>query len=213
MTMNLSHYKNIIFDLGGVILNLDYHRTFDAFKRFAPQIDDDTFVGKSNQHTIFSDYEIGKISTQDFRASLNSFYKMNLTDDIFDSCWNAMLLDLPWHRIELIQNLKTSGKKVFLLSNINEIHEREVDLRFKSLGFNFHFKELFHKAYYSHEIGLRKPSREVFELVLSENKIEKIETVFIDDSLQHIRGADSLGLKAVHHQASFKLENYFNEFN
>ena len=211
--MNLSHYKNIIFDLGGVILNLDYHKTFEAFKSYALQIDDETFVGKSRQHSIFSDYEVGKISSKDFRASLNSFYKMNLTDDIFDNCWNAMLLDLPRHRIELIQNLKASGKKVFLLSNINEIHEREVDLRFKSLGFNFHFKELFHKAYYSHEIGLRKPHGEVFELVIGENQLEKTETIFIDDSLQHIIGAESLGLKSVHHLAPFKLENYFKEFN
>ena len=206
--MDLSQFKNIIFDLGGVILNLDYHKTFEAFKIFAQQIDDETFVGKSRQHSIFSDYEIGKISSQDFRASLNSFYKMNLTDDIFDSCWNAMLLDLPRHRIELIQNLKASGKKVFLLSNINEIHEREVGLRFKSLGFNYHFKELFHKAYYSHEIGLRKPNKEVFELVLGENQLKLAETIFIDDSLQHIIGAQNIGLHALHIESNMKIENF-----
>ena len=207
--MNLFNFKNIIFDLGGVILNLDYHKTFEAFKKFAPQIDDETFVGKSRQHSIFSDYEVGKISSQNFRAQLNSFYKMNLEDRIFDYCWNAMLLDLPLHRIELVQKLRASGKQVFLLSNINEIHEKEVDLRFKALGYHFNFKDLFHKAYYSHEIGLRKPHKEVFELVLGENKLEKMETVFIDDSLQHVLGAKSIGLNVLHLANPLKIEDCF----
>jgi len=207
--MNLSKYKNIIFDLGGVILNLDYHRTFEAFKSFAPQMDDETFVGKIKQHSIFSDYEVGKISSQDFRAEINSFYKMNLEDTTFDTCWNAMLLDLPRYRIELILKLRDSGKQVFLLSNINEIHEREVGLKFKSLGYNFYFKDLFHKAYYSHEIGLRKPHGEVFQLVISENNLDKTETVFIDDSLQHVQGAKSIGLNALHLTNPIKIEDCF----
>jgi FMN phosphatase YigB (HAD superfamily) len=206
MQQDLTRIDNIIFDLGGVILNLDYHQTFHAFKKYAPQIDDDTFVGKSKQHTIFSDYEIGKISSRAFRDELNAFYQMNLDDKTFDECWNAMLFDLPLERIKLIQKLRSSGKKVFLLSNINEIHEHAVEERFSQFGFSHGFRELFDQAYYSHLVGMRKPNPEIFKRVLEENELRKENTLFIDDSVQHIESAERLGLKVVHLKSPLTIE-------
>ena len=206
MGQDLNQIDNIIFDLGGVILNLDYHQTFHAFKKYAPQIDDDTFLGKSKQHTIFSDYEVGKITSRVFRDELNAFYKMHLDDQTFDQCWNAMLFDMPIVRIHLLQKLRASGKKIFLLSNINEIHEHAVEERFSSLGFNHGFRDLFHKAYYSHLVGMRKPNPEIFNRVLEENELRKENTLFIDDSVQHIESAKRLGFKVVHLKAPMTIE-------
>jgi FMN phosphatase YigB (HAD superfamily) len=207
MWQDLNQIDNIIFDLGGVILNLDYHQTFHAFKKYAPQIDDDTFVGKSKQHTIFSDYEVGKITSRAFRDELNAFYNMNLDDKTFDECWNAMLFDIPLVRIQLLQKLRTTGKKIFLLSNINEIHEHAVEERFSSLGFKHEFRDLFHRAYYSHLVGMRKPHPEIFKRVLEENDLQTKKTLFIDDSFQHIVGAEAIGLTALHLKTPQKIEN------
>lgn len=187
--------NNIIFDLGGVILNLDYQETVRAFKKIIPNLDDSTFYGKENQLEFFSLYETGKITTQDFLARFNSQYNSQLSLEEFKKAWNAMLFDIPKSRLNLLSSLKP--KRLFLLSNINEIHEDAVgDLT-----------PYFEKVYYSHRIGLRKPNPEIFKLVLKENNLDLHDTLFIDDSEQHIRGAQSIGLQSIHLKKPLTIED------
>ncbi len=204
---NLSDYDSIIFDLGGVIINLDFERTLVEFRKHIIHMDESVFLGREKQLSFFSDYEVGKITTIEFVLQFNDHYGLNLGLSSFQDCWNAMILDFPLARIKLLQRLSQAGKKIYLLSNINEMHEHAVDARFKLLGLDFSFFSLFNKVYYSHHIGRRKPNQDCFELVVKENSLNKKSTLFIDDSIQHIHGALSIGLDAYHLKRPESLEN------
>jgi putative hydrolase of the HAD superfamily len=143
---------------------------------------------------VFDLYEKGLITSDDFRDALNNALKTPVSHDILDAAWNSMLLDLPTARLELLKKLKATHR-TFLLSNTNEIH---IDWFFNSLQQHFGIPDLsghFEKVYLSYQIHLRKPDAEIFQYVLDENKLDPAETLFIDDSPQHIEGAKKLGIQ------------------
>lgn len=188
-------YKNIIFDLGGVLINLDYSLTTQAFQRVAPAFDSFDPVYSGNLHKLlFEDFERGGISASEFRTGVRKILKKELTDDAIDLAWNAMMLDLPALRLEWLKGLKNKYR-LFLLSNTNEIHIQAVaDILYKSYGFR-DLSTFFEKEYYSHKLGMRKPDKEIFQFLLDENELVSSETFFIDDSPQHVEGASSLGIE------------------
>lgn len=206
MLKKFEEYDNYIFDLGGVLLNLDFSLTKIEFKKLISHLDDDTFLGKENQLKIFSHYEIGKVSSIELISSFREHFKTNISEEEFARCWNAMILDLPMNRIKYLQGLRSKGKKIFLLSNINQLHEEAVERRFQELGLEGALSSFFDKLYYSHQIGMRKPNPEIFEHVIQENKLQKDKTLFIDDSLQHILSARLIGLDAFHLEVSNSIE-------
>ncbi len=186
--------KNIIFDLGGVLLNLDAGATKKAFEDLG-LIGFDKHFTFAQQSGIFDAFDCGNISENDFRLHLKSFLPDTVTDNQIDSAWNAMLLNLPKERLDLLKSL---GKKyrLFLLSNTNEIHIAAFSKYLKrEYGFS-DFSDYFEHWYYSCRIGKRKPHQEIFEFVLAENGLIPEETLFIDDSLQHVEGARKVGLHA-----------------
>jgi putative hydrolase of the HAD superfamily len=214
MLKNFQEYNNYIFDLGGVLLNLDFNLTKLEFKKIIPHLDDDTFLGRENQLAIFSHYEVGKVSSKELIKSFKEHFKTNISDVEFARCWNAMILDFPIERIKFLQKLRSEGKKIYLLSNINQLHEDAVERRYKDLGLKNPFISLFDRLYYSHQIGMRKPNPEIFEYVISENNLQRGETLFIDDSLQHIVSSRRIGLDAFHLEVPNSIEKsiIFNIF-
>ncbi len=205
---DLSSYDNLIFDLGGVILNLDFKLTIQSFKEHIEHFDEQAFLGKEHQSDMFSLYEVDKIETEIFRNQFRERYQTHISNNVFDACWNAMILDFPIERINLLKKLRSRGQKIFLLSNINHLHELAVEESFRRLGLEFDFFDLFDRAYYSHHIGLRKPSPEVFHHVLNDNKLVHDRTCFIDDSLQHILTARSLGIDSIHLAKPLAIESH-----
>jgi len=176
----MQQIKNIIFDLGGIFLNLNYQLTEDAFVK----------AGIENFHELFTQHhvnplfhllETGKISEADFYNSFRKETGKDITDETIKNAWNAMLLSFPKERIDW---LKAINKKyrTFLFSNTNQIHYNAfmqiIEESFDGLDFN----SLFMKAYYSHHMGLRKPDKEAFEFILNEQNIIAAETLFIDDT-------------------------------
>ena len=189
------HYKNIIFDLGGVLLNLDIARTEEAFLLLG-MADLETIYSHSKQTGLFDLYETGKISSMEFRKEMRKFLDPKTSDVQIDHAWNAMLLDMPAERIALLEEVR-HGHKIFLLSNTNEIH-MEAYHRYMQARFGFRdLSHLFIKQYLSFEIGRRKPDADVFDLVVKEHGLRKEETLFIDDSLHHIEGARKYGIDAI----------------
>mgnify|MGYP001329311870 CR=1 FL=1 len=182
----------IIFDLGGVILNIDYRLTIAAFEKLGVK-NADLFYSKKEQNPIFDKIEIGEITANYF---LDELQKKTNNAEIkqLESAWNAMLLDLPESRLNHIQKL-SKNYKIFLLSNTNEIHFNAFR---KMIGEKrwLKFSSLFTKMYLSHEIGFRKPNKEAFQIILDENKLKANEVFFIDDSPQHIKAARSLGIQS-----------------
>ena len=193
MTIVANKYKNIIFDLGGVILNIDYILAVKAFKNIGIGNFDELF-SQAHQKKLFDQYEKGQISSADFRTELKKYCKANVDDATIDAAWNSMLLDLPKARLELLMRLKKTHR-TFLLSNTNEIHidtfNAYLQNVFKIPDLSGHFESL----YLSYKVGMRKPDAEIFELVLKENNIQPTETLFIDDSIQHIESAKKLGIQ------------------
>lgn len=194
MAINLAEYKNIIFDLGGVLLNIDYNLTTKAFSDMGVENFNELF-SKANQTQLFDLYEKGKISSDEFRARVKTYLKNNNSNSDIDNAWNCMLLDFPKERFELLHKVKKSHR-TFLLSNTNDIHIKKFS---EYLIHNFGMADLtnyFEEIYLSYEVGMRKPDAEIFEMVLSKNKLLPEETLFIDDSPQHIEGAKKIGIHA-----------------
>jgi putative hydrolase of the HAD superfamily len=192
MRISINNYKNIIFDLGGVILNIDYDLTAKAFAGLGLNQFSQLF-SKSQQQQLFDLYEKGIISSDDFRNTLNNSLKEPVSPALIDAAWNAMLLDLPPARLELLRTVK-STHRTFLLSNTNEIH---MQWFFHSLQQHFGIPDLstfFENVYLSYQIRLRKPDAAIFQYVLDKNELDPSETLFIDDSPQHIESAKKLGI-------------------
>lgn len=188
--------KHIIFDLGGVILNINYQLTYNAFQELGVK----DFTSLYNQFTLnnlFGDLETGRIEKGDFLAEMQKHAPEGTADQQIIDAWNAMLLDFPVRRLQILQQLR-QHYNLYLLSNTNAIHlEAFNNILQQSRGIPS-LNEFFDKAYYSHLIGLRKPEKEAYQLVLEENGLNPSETLFIDDTLPNIEGAKLVGLETIH---------------
>ncbi|WP_281616421.1 HAD family phosphatase [Flammeovirga sp. SubArs3] len=191
-------YETIIFDLGGVILNLRYENTLEKFSEIIGK-PVEPFYTQKEQTELFDEYEKGNISSDAFRKGIKELLNEPLTDDQIDEAWNAMLLDLPVERVEMLKEV-AKNYRIFLLSNTNDIHIQAFDkIVSDTLGNDFgDFRGLFEKGYYSYEMSDRKPHPSIFEKVVTENNLDKSKTLFIDDSIQHVEGAKKAGLHAHH---------------
>lgn len=191
----MENIRNIVFDLGGVLYNINYQASLDAFKNLGIK-DFDRLFSQASQNHLFDRFDRGEISPEGFRDEIRQLSGMQLSDKQIDDAWNAMLLDFPAHRIDLLEGLR-SHYRLFLLSNTNAINYPVFQRHLKeSLGLD-DIDHLFENTYLSYRIGFRKPEREAYELILKENELEGAETLFIDDSLQHVEGARKAGLKAI----------------
>lgn len=186
--------RNIILDLGGVVLDIDYNLTLKAFEKHGLTLNDhSTFTG-SNE--LFNQFECGLIKPDTFRQEFNQLYEVNFSTQEFDYAWNALLLSWDSERLNLIEQLKRNYR-VYLLSNTNIIHFNHYNrLLVEETGKEL--KDYFHKVYLSFEMGIRKPQVEIFSRVLSENGLTPSETLFVDDSYEHVRAAQKLGIQTIH---------------
>jgi glucose-1-phosphatase len=186
--------KNIIFDLGGVLLNIDYAAPVREFTKLGIRNFSELY-SKASQAQLFDDFETGKISPAAFREQIRAITKSAHSDKLIDDAWNSILLDFPIQNREMLFELK-SRYRLFLLSNTNEIHITCFEQNLvKEHTVNF-FPEIFEMIHYSSRIGLRKPNAKAFEYVLEHNGLSPHETIFIDDSAQHVEGALKTGLNA-----------------
>ena len=187
----------ILFDLGGVILNLDYNKTIEAFKNLGRERTD-ALYSQAQQNAIFDRIETGEISENYFRDLLISFLGNEVNHEMVDEAWNAMLLDLPKERIDFLRTLKKEYK-IYLFSNTNAIHLRKFQEIIQQQYANAELLEdIFDKTYYSHIIQKRKPNAAAFEYILKDLGLKAEEVIFIDDSIQHVEGAKSIGINAYH---------------
>ena len=199
--------KNIVFDLGNVIIRIDPDLTLQKFKDLGVS-DFDSMYSIMQQSDIFDKLDTGKISLSEFRDAIRSRTKVHLSDKQIDDAWCAMLLDFPDENIELLRKLR-SEYKLYLLSNTNQMH---IDYYLEKLlaekGSPL-LPELFIKTFYSHEIGWRKPNREAFEHVLRVENLKPAETLFIDDLERNIIGARITGMQAYLHPRENRLVDLF----
>jgi putative hydrolase of the HAD superfamily len=192
----MQNIKNIIFDLGGVILNLDIKRTENAFVSMGVTRLGDLF-GLGHAASSFKDYETGKIDDRQFVQSIRELSGLSVSDETIIDGWNAMLMDFPPERIALLDEL-AKRYRIFLFSNTNALHLAALQRIYGDTFGNRKLDDHFEKAYYSHLLGMRKPATESYLRILRENGLKGSETLFIDDALINVEGANSAGLQGFH---------------
>ncbi|SJZ62630.1 HAD family hydrolase [Sediminibacterium ginsengisoli] len=188
--------RNIIFDLGGIFLNLDYTRTEKAFEALGIK-DFRSMFAQHHSNPLFEDLETGKLSPEGFYNAFRQATGTVITDLEIRDAWNALLLDFTEERLLWLEEI---GKKyrIFLFSNTNQIHADHFLNQFSQLNTGRHFNDYFIKAYYSQELGLRKPHVASYRKILELENLEPAETLFIDDTAVNIEGAKQAGLQTIH---------------
>lgn len=201
----LQNVRHIIFDFGGVLLNIDYKRTEQAFVDLGlPEFG--RLYSQLQQTDLFDRFETGKIGGPEFIRELKTSTGLQATDAQVTDAWNAMLLDLPLRRLQILQQLQLHFD-TFLLSNTNEIHEAAFNKILKAQAGFQSMGVFFDKVYYSHHVGLRKPGPEIFRMILEQNGLSAEKTLFIDDSPQHIATAKALGLQTIFLEPGMTIED------
>ena len=184
--------KNIILDLGGVLINIDYHKNIKAFNALGI-LNFDEMYSQLNANTLFEDLETGQISEEDFYLAIKKIAPIELTNQQVQTAWNALLLDFRPKSIAYLQTL-AQHYTLYLLSNTNSIHQAAFNTSFAKEFNGKHINDYFTKAYYSHQIKLRKPHKNIYEFVLANATLNPAETLFIDDSKINIPSANEVGI-------------------
>jgi HAD superfamily hydrolase (TIGR01509 family) len=202
--------KNLIFDLGGVILDLSVDHTIHAFSRLSG-IEPAQVKKIYSSAPEFEHFETGAIKDSEFRDFIRKVYKTRVPDTQIDHCWNQMLRGIPEANLALLLKLKQKYN-VYLLSNTNNIHLSYINQNIlkKETGQN-HLDIYFHRAYYSHIMGKRKPNADTYEDVLQENGLQPSETLFLDDNEKNIEGAKTVGIKTLYVTNPNMILDVFND--
>lgn len=185
--------KNIIFDLGGVLLDIDTGRTNEAFAKLG-------VTGFQNQYTLqkadslFDELEKGHIEEAAFYEAIRRKAGLQLPDQEIRDAWNALILEFRTESIERLASLKEQYN-IYLLSNTNRIHYDAFQQQFREKFGNRFFDDCFTRAWYSHQVGMRKPDAQLFEYALASAGILAGETIFIDDLPKNTDAAARLGIK------------------
>ncbi len=188
----MANIQHIIFDLGGIFLNLNYAHTASAFRLLGVVNFDELFT-QHHTNPLFAKLETGEVSEQEFYQQIRAITSVPLTDAQIAEAWNAMLLDMPMERIVWLQQVARQHP-IYLFSNTNAIHYQQLmQICRRDLG-EIDFNGLFRFAGYSHQLGYRKPDAASFRLLLQQLNIEPNHTLFIDDTPGNIKGAQELGL-------------------
>jgi len=197
--------KNIIFDFGGVLYDIDFTKTYAAFESLGFS----NFAELFSQHSadkLFQNLETGKITPGAFYNRIKEIAPQPVTDLQIQNAWNALLLGYRTESLCYLKQLK-SDYQLYLLSNTNTIHYDHFSTELKGQTEYESLESFFTKAYYSQDIGLRKPEIEVFEFILKDAGIVAAETLFIDDSYTNFPNAEKLGMKTFLLKPGERIEN------
>lgn len=203
MNIDLSEFDTIIFDFGGVILDIDPQRTINSFLSLAKNSSLDSVY----ESGIIDEFEKGQISAEILRSKLGKLLDINITNEVFDRAWCAILMDFKRKRIERIQWLKNTHQLI-LLSNTNEIHFNHFSAKLKD-EYGLLFSDLFSSVYLSYEMGLLKPDKEIFRQVLIKENLNPEKTLFIEDTVENAEAAKQLGIETLIIPRNGSFYDYF----
>ena len=198
--------KNIVFDLGGVLVDLDFKAAINGLQQAGFANVKEQLMA-FDQGGIFQKFELGEMTAEEFRTAIRENSTVTLTDEEIDALWNAMLLEIPREKLELILDLR--GKyMVYLLSNTNSIHWDYVCKNaFNYRGFRVN--DYFEETFLSYEMHLAKPNKAIFEKILHDANLLPEETLFIDDSEANCKAAEEVGIHAHHYHIGDDLSKIF----
>ena len=205
--IDLTNIKNIILDLGRVILKINLDNTLVSFKGFGfPKLEEFDII--FSRFPFFRQFELGLITPQQFFSEIRKAISNNLSDESIENAWNSMIGEYYEGAVPLVQKLKTEYR-MFLLSNTNETHEKEYNKRLMTDHKIPNLSALFERVYYSHTLHLSKPDPAIFKYVLNDSHLVPEETLYIDDILVHIESSVKLGIRGFHLDLPMKLTDVF----
>ncbi|WP_353721045.1 HAD family phosphatase [Dyadobacter sp. 676] len=209
--MKNDQIKNIIFDLGDVILNIDVPIASKSFAELSGR-EQSEILTIFKESEIFRQFETGLMDEPTFRNYVREILNFpDLSDDAIDTAWNSLLLDLPPERVELLKKLATQYR-LFLLSNTSSIHITQVNKILKASTGVEKLEDLFETVFLSYEMGLMKPDARIYREVLDKAGLKAEETLFLDDNADNIRGAAQLGIKTIHVQKPVTILEYLKDY-
>lgn len=202
--------KNIIFDFGGVIHDIRYENVAEAFARHGVT-GLEKFYSKDFQTEEMDLFEKGMITPAEYRDYIRRMTGVEMSDEVIDEIVNAILIDVPTERVELLLKLR-SRYRLFLFSNTNQINYDCFTVRLKEkFGFDI-FERCFDAAYFSHKMHCRKPSPEGFDIIIREQGLVPDETLFIDDIAKNLEGARAMGIHGLHLAAGTIVDLFDDDF-
>jgi epoxide hydrolase-like predicted phosphatase len=202
-----SEIKNIIFDLGGVLLNINPLLSLLEFEKLSG-IAKEHLIVRFESEQVFKKFETGNLNPSQFRSELCRIMNITVSDSEIDRIWNKLILDVPAHRVKLLQDLQ-KNYRVFLLSNTNSIHFDHYSSEFHE-KYGMYLTELFEKLFLSHDIGIHKPDEGIYTYVLENVNLNASETLFIDDSLANVKAAALQGIHVIQITDSRDVVSFFD---
>ncbi|MEI7585521.1 HAD family phosphatase [Runella sp.] len=204
--------KNIIFDLGDVIINIDVPLAARSFAELSKRPLEDV-QELIHQNEVFKKFETGHLSAADFRTYIRELLQQpEWSDEAIDTAWNSLLLDIPAERIEKIQELAKKGYRLFLLSNTSSIHIDEVNkILHRTTGIK-QLNDLFEKLFLSYDMGIMKPHPDIYHEVLAQAGLLAHESLFLDDNADNIRAAAKVGIQTIHVQKPTSIIDYLKDY-
>jgi glucose-1-phosphatase len=195
--LGVVNIKNIIFDLGGVILNIEPEHSLNGFSMLCGLTGEELRGKILENRRLFIDYETGRIDSSSFRKEVARIMMHEMAEFDFDLAWNSIIFDVPEERVRLLEQLRLKYR-LFLLSNTNDLHAKRIDDVLATSTCASGVFGCFEKVYYSHIIHKRKPEMDAFFHVLEENDLAPSETLFIDDMRENIEAAKKTGMHVLH---------------
>jgi putative hydrolase of the HAD superfamily len=192
--MQLTAIRALIFDLGGVVINIDPPRAVAALQQLAAPLVSVTDVFLEH-HAVFLDYEKGLIDDHAFREGIRDLTRRpDLSDAAIDEAWCSMLFEIPAERLQLLKRLKAQYR-TFVLSNTNQIHVDAFNRIVASVSGQSSLDPYFEKVYFSHDLKMRKPEAQIYQHVLREQGLTPSETLFLDDREDNLAAARAEGIR------------------
>lgn len=209
--MKNDQIKNIIFDLGDVILNIDVPIASKSFADLSGR-EQSEILTIFKESEIFRQFETGLMDEPTFRNYVREILQFpDLSDEAIDTAWNSLLLDLPPERVELLKTL-AAKYRLFLLSNTSSIHITQVNKILEASTGVEKLEDLFEIVFLSYEMGIMKPDTRIYQEVLDKAGLKAEETLFLDDNADNIRGAAQLGIHTIHVQKPVTILEYLQDY-
>lgn len=209
--MKNDQIRNIIFDLGDVILNIDVPIASKSFADLSGR-EQTEILTIFKESEIFRQFETGLMDEPTFRNYVREILNFpDLSDEAIDTAWNSLLLDLPPARVDLLKKLATKYR-LFLLSNTSSIHITQVNKILEASTGVEKLEDLFETVFLSYQMGLMKPDPRIYQEVLDKAGLKAEETLFLDDNADNIRSAGELGIETIHVQKPVTILEYLKDY-
>jgi glucose-1-phosphatase len=209
--MKNSKIRNIIFDLGDVILNIDVPIASKSFGELSGK-EQVEIMKIFKENDLFRQFETGVLDEPTFRNYVREILNLpDLSDEAIDTAWNSLLLDLPPERVELLKKL-SQNYRLFLLSNTSSIHITQVNKILKASTGVERLGDLFETVFLSYEMGLMKPDPRIYTQVLEQAGLVAEETLFLDDNADNIKAASQVGIETIHVQKPVTILEYLKDY-